>query len=866
MARALLLLLLLSVLPLSTAAQPSDEDFARAEEAFERGDFEEGYRLLRGGEGGGPAWHELAEVPEDKRVRVHDILEAVEKEESQRAMDLLVLELTEPSVDMPYWPAQVRAMLVRMHGARSQQLQLGTQSDDEARRLVLEGRALAPDPLTRAALDGAYAAYFAQTGRNGFASIYAERQLQVVQKYGSAYDRLDAHDLLAGMYADIGQLALRDHHRELALAAAEAHMPGGSEAEPVATDAMGAKVQLRKIDRIRELYFKRMNDLATSGRYPETGFPFSMFEMITEMLPGPRFWHWARASSVSSQARAFEDARDLLDRARETAKSEGQDPDDWYIACRQAELLLAEGSPEAAEPLSAHCLSEQPAPGILDLRLRGEALEGVGRYAEAKEVYLRAARQAERLRTSYSVADRAGFYRGNVRAAHWGLIRVTALQAAASGADADLLRAIEASEHMRSRQLGDLLGRDDLASISPDRLAALRAQLAPDEAVLTYVLMSHHLVLLAWDRDRFVAQVRAHDGPGASNRLRELVAALADPKSDTAALTRELEEAGSFFLWDLGDLLRGKRRLLVLPDGALALVPFDLLIDPTDQQALHETRVVRTAPSLRYLAARSAEAEPTRGLFAVADPQFRGAPATPGAAPEAAPDAALRSLGPVRSSIAPLPATRTEVASIGTLFGDEPVDVLLGSAARESTFKERDLAPYRFVHLATHGILGGDLPGIAEPALVLAEERGEDGFLLASEAMRLDLRAELTVLSACKTGTGELVSGEGVMGMSRAFLLAGSRSVLVSLWEVDSKATEALMVAFYRRLRAGAPAAEALRDAKHELRDGTRHRPGGAADPGSASARRGLVVTKDVTPANDTSHPFYWAAFVLVGR
>jgi CHAT domain-containing protein len=85
-----------------------------------------------------------------------------------------------------------------------------------------------------------------------------------------------------------------------------------------------------------------------------------------------------------------------------------------------------------------------------------------------------------------------------------------------------------------------------------------------------------------------------------------------------------------------------------------------------------------------------------------------------------------------------------------------------------------------------------------QPALVVGAEASEDGLLLATEAMELSLNADLTVLSACKTGTGELVTGEGVMGMSRAFLAAGSRAVLVSLWAVDSAATEVLMVAFSR--------------------------------------------------------------------
>jgi CHAT domain-containing protein len=123
--------------------------------------------------------------------------------------------------------------------------------------------------------------------------------------------------------------------------------------------------------------------------------------------------------------------------------------------------------------------------------------------------------------------------------------------------------------------------------------------------------------------------------------------------------------------------------------------------------------------------------------------------------------------------------------------------------------------------------------------------------------MELSLNADLTVLSACKTGSGELITGEGVMGMSRAFLVAGSRAVLVSLWSVDSAATEELMVAFYRELRGGKAAADALRAAKLKLIRRYSEKRGSA---------RGLQkLARDVSSPDDRLHPFFWSAFVLVG-
>ena len=139
---------------------------------------------------------------------------------------------------------------------------------------------------------------------------------------------------------------------------------------------------------------------------------------------------------------------------------------------------------------------------------------------------------------------------------------------------------------------------------------------------------------------------------------------------------------------------------------------------------------------------------------------------------------------------------------------------------------------------------------------MFANEEGEDGFLTASETQALKLDTELTVLSACKTGNGDMLTGEGVMGMSRAFLVAGSQSVLVSLWSVDSAATERLMVAFYRHLKAGLDAPQALRRAKLDMIEAARVANGSRRNPAGAAA----------TPvAGSELHPFFWAPFVLFG-
>jgi CHAT domain-containing protein len=158
---------------------------------------------------------------------------------------------------------------------------------------------------------------------------------------------------------------------------------------------------------------------------------------------------------------------------------------------------------------------------------------------------------------------------------------------------------------------------------------------------------------------------------------------------------------------------------------------------------------------------------------------------------------------------------------------------------------------------------------------VLASEESEDGFLTSSEAAELSLDSELAVLSACKTGVGDYVTGEGVMGMSRAFLIAGSRAVLMSLWQVDSAATEELVVAFYSRLMSGSTAAVALREAKQLFVEGPDPAAAEEARPSSPRLARSRGIKKlprepDASESRLTlyphrPHPFYWAGFVLIG-
>ena len=170
---------------------------------------------------------------------------------------------------------------------------------------------------------------------------------------------------------------------------------------------------------------------------------------------------------------------------------------------------------------------------------------------------------------------------------------------------------------------------------------------------------------------------------------------------------------------------------------------------------------------------------------------------------------------------------------------DNRVDLLEGMNATCANLKKHDLKKYRHLVFATHGILDNQVPGIREPALVLTQTgnpEDEDGFLTMSEVMDLRLDATCSTLTACETGLGRNISGEGVMGMGRAFQYAGSRSVLVSLWSVAEQSTTKLTERFFYYLKIGKKSQEALKLARADIR------------------RDGY------------EHPFYWAPFILIGE
>ena len=180
-----------------------------------------------------------------------------------------------------------------------------------------------------------------------------------------------------------------------------------------------------------------------------------------------------------------------------------------------------------------------------------------------------------------------------------------------------------------------------------------------------------------------------------------------------------------------------------------------------------------------------------------------------------------------------------EVEGIARLIRQrkEVADLRLGVDATKRKLLDTDLAQFRFLHFATHGVLAVDT-GIREPSLVLSVD-GQDPshmFLSMSDILGLRLQSESVVLSACNTGSGEISRAEGVMSLGRAFLAAGAESVTVSLWQVSDESTVLFMTKYYEGLLANKKKSAALAEARYAV-----------FDSGAKS-------------------PFFWAPFIVIGE
>jgi len=326
----------------------------------------------------------------------------------------------------------------------------------------------------------------------------------------------------------------------------------------------------------------------------------------------------------------------------------------------------------------------------------------------------------------------------------------------------------------------------------------------------------------------------------------------------------------------------GNKRLLIVADGALEYIPFAALPSPvgsglvavsettgsekptTDRyQPLvvdHEIVSLPSASTLAVLRQEVKDRKPADKTVAVlADPVFESDDERVGQARKGAAAASRdnplraknRALGLEQAAtesglmgaelkISRLPGTRDEATQILSLVPPEQRKGAFDFAASRQTATSAELSQYRYVHFATHGFLNSLHPELSGIVLSMVDEKGnpQDGFLRAHEVFNLKLTADLVVLSACETGLGKEVKGEGLVSLTRGFMYAGAPRVVVSLWSVNDKATAELMARFYRGM----------------LRDKMR--------PAVALRAAQISLMKE----RAWQSPFYWAAFTIQGE
>ena len=402
------------------------------------------------------------------------------------------------------------------------------------------------------------------------------------------------------------------------------------------------------------------------------------------------------------------------------------------------------------------------------------------------------------------------------------------------------LRLEQAEVQERIRRSSPRLGA--LESPPPLDLEAARSALDPGTVLLTYAVGDTRSFL-------FVIESAAAPGPGFSfhtlpvgrealNKEIEAFRSLVDrPHTDLSVLKESGRHLYDLLIRPAEQVLGKADRWLISPDGPLHSLPFAALVSGDHYVA--ESKPIHIAASAAVYkeikAARSRKpSAPTTELLAVGDPLY---PAGVETHSETAADPQVQAALRRGLKLKPLPATRSEVEAISHLFSG--ARALLGRDATEEAIKS--LAPQaRRLHLACHGLLDERFPLNSALALSIPEhpEEGRDNGLLQAweifESVRLD--ADLVTLSACDSGLGKEMGGEGMVGLVRAFQFAGARSVLASLWSVSDVSTADLMKRFYGYLREGRSKDEALR-----------------------AAQTDLIHSKSF------SHPYYWAAFQLTG-
>jgi len=377
----------------------------------------------------------------------------------------------------------------------------------------------------------------------------------------------------------------------------------------------------------------------------------------------------------------------------------------------------------------------------------------------------------------------------------------------------------------------EILTLEEARTLLPDiGTAALKFVVAEEKTSLFVLTKSAPGSQAAVEVKVFPIAIKQKDLEERVKQFRDQVAARDQAFAKNAAAMFQL------LLAPARPLLQGKTTLIIVPDGPLWELPFQALQSPENRYLLQD-HAVFYAPSLTVLREMVKLRRQNRAPAATSTLLAVGNPALGQQTVKLVQDATMG------EKLGPLPAAHRQAEELGKLYGQQRSKVYTGADATEERVKTES-ANYNILHLAAHGALNNRSPMYSHIVLSQMDENGkEDGLLEAWELMKLDLKADLAVLSACETARGRVVGGEGVIGLTWALFVAGCPTTVVSQWKVNDRSTADLMVEFHKQLKTRSASldsrnsiAQALRQAALKLLDKSQYR-----------------------------HPYYWAGFIVVG-
>lgn len=743
------------------------------------------------------------------------------------------------------------------------------------------------DPFVASALNGV-ANIYKRIGDLDLAEQMYKRALEIDRKF-YGYDTPLLLDALASIYLERGDL---DQAERLVQQVLSLRLKRNGEYHPAVASSihnLAAIYHLRgdysraeqMYNRARAIYEKALG--SDDQKIAQLNFPLGLIE-------------WSRGN-ITQAIRLLGNANDFEERQLARILPTGSE--------NQKRLFMINISPLTYATLSFNAIAAPLDPGATRLAFT-TALRRKGRVLDAMTDEIGA------LRRRLHPQDRALFDQLSVARARYAALALKPAEADPVGRRVALLKLREQMEllEMKFGRLSSEISTEaqDVTIERVQRAIPVGAALVEIVTFTTYNAKTKSTKDL-YGVNRYAAYVLQREGVPAFVDLGErepidrvvsrLRAFLRDPKSRDAGRTaRALDE---LVMRPIRARLGDARMILLSPDGALNLVPLGVLVDEQGRYLI-ENYSISYLTSGRDLLRLQVERESREPPKVFADPLYdlsviaQQRPTTSTQAKSSATSSANnpRSKDFSTQTYRSLPGTAAEAAALSKLF---PGTTLLTQAqATEAALKKVNRP--RLLHIATHGFFLADRPQFAaqtrgfdfdlgrnygfvatannenpllRSGLILAGVKqqasgpNEDGVLTALEVSDLDLwGTKLVVLSACETGLGDVENGQGVYGLRRALVLAGSETQVMSLWKVSDVGTRDLMIAYYTRLQLGESRTEALRQVQLAMLQG-KLMPSPKTTSDKQKGKRETSEMDNDAPAKDYRHPYYWAAFIPSG-